>query len=157
MPRAAHFRIHVDLRRTASAVCRRRLPSPADLSSFRSSQPWPSTVPLSPQPEFLTQLAEQRPLWEPLITFDPWSRHYVRLAAASGVEAWLLTWLPGQGTEWHDHGGSAGAFLTVLGALTEQQAMVQPRRAAAGPAGSPDDPERHAAPVRHQAHPPGHQ
>ncbi len=74
---------------------------------------------------FLTQLAEQRPLWEPLITFNPWSRHYVRLAAASGVEAWLLTWLPGQGTEWHDHGGSAGAFLTVLGALTEQQAMVQ--------------------------------
>ena len=59
------------------------------------------------------------------ITFDPWSRHYVRLATQSGLEAWLLTWLPGQGTEWHDHGGSAGAFLTVRGALTERQAMVQ--------------------------------
>jgi predicted metal-dependent enzyme (double-stranded beta helix superfamily) len=73
---------------------------------------------------FLTRLAEQRRLWEPLITFDPWSRHYVRLAAESGVEAWLLTWLPGQGTEWHDHGGSAGAFLPVRGTLTERQAMV---------------------------------
>jgi predicted metal-dependent enzyme (double-stranded beta helix superfamily) len=79
--------------------------------------------PFSPT-AFLTQLAEQRRLWEPLITFDPWSRHYVRLAAGSGVEAWLLTWLPGQGTEWHDHGGSAGAFLTVRGALTERQAMT---------------------------------
>jgi cysteine dioxygenase type I len=75
---------------------------------------------------FLTQLAEQRRLWEPLITFDPWSRHYVRLPSGSGVEAWLLTWLPGQGTEWHDHGGSAGAFLPVRGTLTERQAMVQP-------------------------------
>ena len=74
---------------------------------------------------YLIQLAEQRRLWEPLITFDPWSRHYVRLASESGVEAWLLTWLPGQGTEWHDHGGSAGAFLTVRGTLTERQATVQ--------------------------------
>ena len=75
--------------------------------------------------QFLTQLAEQHRLWQPLITFDPWSRQYVRLASGSGVEAWLLTWLPGQGTEWHDHGGSAGAFLPVRGALTERQAMVQ--------------------------------
>jgi hypothetical protein len=80
--------------------------------------------PVSPT-AFLTQLAEQRRLWEPLITFDPWSRHYVRLAADSGIEAWLLTWLPGQGTEWHDHGGSAGVFLPVRGTLTERQAMVQ--------------------------------
>jgi hypothetical protein len=75
---------------------------------------------LSPT-QLLTRLAEQRPLWEPLITFDPGSRHYVRLAATSGV----VPWLPGRGTEWHNHGGSAGAFLTVRGALTERQAMVQ--------------------------------
>lgn len=39
-------------------------------------------------------------------------------------EAWLLTWLPGQGTEWHDHGGSAGAFITLQGSLTERHAEV---------------------------------
>ena len=75
--------------------------------------------------EILTRLAAQRVLWEPLIKFDPISRHYARLAAQDGFEAWLLTWVPGQGTDWHDHGGSAGAFLTVQGALTEQQAMVR--------------------------------
>ena len=74
--------------------------------------------------EVLTRLAEQRVLWEPLIRFNPLSRHYARLAAERGLEAWLLTWVPGQGTDWHDHGGSAGAFLTVSGTLTEQQAMV---------------------------------
>ena len=75
--------------------------------------------------EVLTRLAEQRVLWEPLIKFDPVSRHYARLASERGFEAWLLTWVPGQGTDWHDHGGSAGAFLTVRGTLTEQQAMVR--------------------------------
>jgi len=75
--------------------------------------------------EVLTRLAEQRALWEPLIKFDPVSRHYVRLASEHDFEAWLLTWVPGQGTDWHDHGGSAGAFLTVRGTLTEQQAMVR--------------------------------
>ncbi len=37
----------------------------------------------------------------------------------AGAQVWLLTWLPGQGTPLHDHGGSAGAFAVVRGALTE--------------------------------------
>jgi predicted metal-dependent enzyme (double-stranded beta helix superfamily) len=34
-------------------------------------------------------------------------------------EVWLLSWLPGQGTGFHDHGGSAGAFTVARGALQE--------------------------------------
>ena len=41
--------------------------------------------------EILTRLAEQRVLWQPLIKFDPISRHYARLASDRGFEAWLLT------------------------------------------------------------------
>lgn len=73
-----------------------------------------------------TRLAEQTELWQPLIEFDPVSRYYARLAREPDFEAWLLTWVPGQGTDWHDHGGSAGAFVTVQGTLTEQAAMVRP-------------------------------
>ncbi len=40
-------------------------------------------------------------------------------ADVAGAQVWLLTWLPGQGTPLHDHGGSAGAFAVVRGALTE--------------------------------------
>ena len=32
---------------------------------------------------------------------------------------WLLSWLPGQGTDLHDHGASTGAFAVVSGRLTE--------------------------------------
>jgi predicted metal-dependent enzyme (double-stranded beta helix superfamily) len=71
-----------------------------------------------------TDLAKQRALWEPLVSNDSAARYYVRLARDLEFEAWLLTWLPGQGTDWHDHGGSAGAFVTLQGVLTEQQTEV---------------------------------
>ena len=76
--------------------------------------------------QIATRLAAQTTLWEPLIAYDPISRYYARLARESDFEAWLLTWVPGQGTEWHDHGGSAGAFITVRGSLTEEHAVVSP-------------------------------
>ena len=52
--------------------------------------------------------------------FDPARRWYARLAVTDDHEVWLLTWLPGQGTDLHDHGGSAGAFIVVSGEITEE-------------------------------------
>jgi predicted metal-dependent enzyme (double-stranded beta helix superfamily) len=57
--------------------------------------------------------------WALAPRFNPVDRWYHRLAEAADHEVWLLTWLPGQGTEIHDHGGSAGAFQVVSGTLTE--------------------------------------
>ncbi len=58
----------------------------------------------------------------------PSSRYYARLAADHDHEAWLLTWLPGQGTPWHDHGGSAGSFVILQGVLTEEVAGYRSAR-----------------------------
>jgi predicted metal-dependent enzyme (double-stranded beta helix superfamily) len=69
------------------------------------------------------QLAAQPDLWQPLVRFDEQSRFTLRLPGGPEHEVWLLTWLPGQGTAWHDHGGSAGAFATVQGTLTERHAV----------------------------------
>ncbi len=57
--------------------------------------------------------------WALAPRFDPAQRWYHRLASTPDLEVWLLTWLPGQGTDLHDHGGSAGAFVVVEGLLTE--------------------------------------
>ncbi|MGX7827847.1 cysteine dioxygenase [Actinokineospora sp. 24-640] len=51
--------------------------------------------------------------------YDSESRWWARLALTGGVELWLLSWLPGQGTRPHDHGGAAGSFTVVRGELTE--------------------------------------
>lgn len=47
-------------------------------------------------------------------------RWWARLALTAGVEVWLLSWLPGQGTEPHDHGGAAGSFTVLDGDVLEE-------------------------------------
>jgi mannose-6-phosphate isomerase-like protein (cupin superfamily) len=81
---------------------------------------------MSPQPNTrVDHLAVARRLagcsdaWPVQPRFDARQRWHHRLAEEATHEAWLLTWLPGQGTELHDHGGSAGAFVVVSGELTE--------------------------------------
>ncbi|GAA5196472.1 hypothetical protein GCM10023322_65460 [Rugosimonospora acidiphila] len=58
--------------------------------------------------------------WPVRPQFDAAERWYRRVAVAPDHEAWLLTWLPGQGTDLHDHGGASGAFHVITGVLTEQ-------------------------------------
>jgi predicted metal-dependent enzyme (double-stranded beta helix superfamily) len=58
-------------------------------------------------------------LWPVAPRFNAAERWYHRIASESHHEVWLLTWLPGQGTDLHDHGGSAGAFHVLSGTLTE--------------------------------------
>jgi predicted metal-dependent enzyme (double-stranded beta helix superfamily) len=58
--------------------------------------------------------------------FSPAGRWYHRLAEAPDHEVWVLTWLPGQGTDLHDHGGSAGAFHVVSGTLVEDSVAAAP-------------------------------
>ena len=55
-----------------------------------------------------------------IVRFDPDQRWWARLALTMGVELWLLSWTPAQGTEPHDHGGAAGSFSVLLGELDEQ-------------------------------------
>jgi len=65
--------------------------------------------------------------WHTPPRFDPDDRWFARLHADADHEAWLLTWLPGQGTGLHDHGGASGAFLVLDGEVTED--VVGPSRA----------------------------
>ena len=66
--------------------------------------------------------------WAVAPRFNAEERWYHRLHEASDHEVWLLTWLPGQGTDLHDHGGSAGAFHIFSGTLTEDTVDDRPGR-----------------------------
>jgi hypothetical protein len=59
--------------------------------------------------------------WLPRVRLNPAGRWYERLHFDDSHEVWLISWLPGQSTGFHDHGGSAGAFEVVLGTLTERR------------------------------------
>ncbi len=70
--------------------------------------------------EIARHYARNAHLWSVQPQFDAANRWYACLANDVDAQIWLLTWLPGQGTDLHDHGGSAGAFVVVAGALTEE-------------------------------------
>lgn len=59
------------------------------------------------------------------LPLDPEGRTWLRLNGPGGSEAWIISWPPGTGTGWHDHGGSRGAFATASGSLTEQSLAVR--------------------------------
>lgn len=68
------------------------------------------------------RVAGQPDTWRDIVRFDVAKRWYVRLEHTDEYEVWLLTWLAGQQTGFHDHGESAGAFVVASGCLTEWRA-----------------------------------
>jgi len=55
----------------------------------------------------------------PYIDFDPEQRWHQRIYRDRRVDVWLISWLPTQGTQLHDHGGSSGSFTVLTGSLAE--------------------------------------
>jgi quercetin dioxygenase-like cupin family protein len=64
-------------------------------------------------------VAADRSSWAHLLRYDPDERFATLVEAVDGQEIWLMSWLPGQQTDHHDHGDATGAFTIVSGTLTE--------------------------------------
>lgn len=70
--------------------------------------------------------AIDRDRWRHLLRYDP-DRRFAALVEQDGEqEVWLMSWLPGQHTDLHDHAASAGAFTLVSGQLSETVARRAP-------------------------------
>jgi rhodanese-related sulfurtransferase/predicted metal-dependent enzyme (double-stranded beta helix superfamily) len=48
-------------------------------------------------------------------------RWYERLYHGPDYDIWVISWLPGQSTGFHDHGASSGAFVVAAGVLEEHR------------------------------------
>jgi predicted metal-dependent enzyme (double-stranded beta helix superfamily) len=68
----------------------------------------------------LVRLAAAAGEWSALVRYTEDERWYHRLERGENHEVWLLSWLPGQRTGFHDHCGSSGAFTVVQGELRER-------------------------------------
>jgi quercetin dioxygenase-like cupin family protein len=65
------------------------------------------------------EVALDRDRWKALLRYDPAERFSALVERTDDHEVWLMSWLPGQSTDLHDHGGATGAFTVVSGVLTE--------------------------------------
>ncbi len=79
----------------------------------------------------------------PYVRYDAEHRWHQRLYRDQRLDIWLISWLPTQGTQLHDHGGSAGAFSVLTGELNEavyrqaaeDQSLTEFRRSAGAAVG----------------------
>jgi predicted metal-dependent enzyme (double-stranded beta helix superfamily) len=74
------------------------------------------------------RLAAHSERWWSLVDYRTDTRWYRLLERAKQHEVWLLSWLPGQGTDLHDHGPASGAFAVAVGTLTERVVAAKPGR-----------------------------
>ena len=58
-------------------------------------------------------------IWEPLVDADPDRRRYELLYEDDRMDAWVLSWMPGQGTGFHDHYISGVGLAVAAGAVRE--------------------------------------
>jgi predicted metal-dependent enzyme (double-stranded beta helix superfamily) len=64
-------------------------------------------------------LGQEEALWRAHERHDPEERFYHQLYRDPNIDIWLICWLPGQGTGYHDHDRSDGAVYVCRGSLFE--------------------------------------
>ena len=53
--------------------------------------------------------------WMDKVRLHAERRWYERLYHGPNYDTWVISWLPGQSTGFHDHGASSGAFVVATG------------------------------------------
>ena len=100
------------------------------LRQVPASRPAPGLIspigPISPAGlgAIIRSIASAPGQWGHLVRFSAGHRWYCRLEESASYEVWLLSWLPGQQTGFHDHGDASGAFAVADGELLESTAQV---------------------------------
>jgi hypothetical protein len=74
--------------------------------------------------ELVASVAARPELWEPLVVCDRTRRRYRLLFEDARLDVWVLSWMPGQATGYHDHGCSNVALTALQGSVLERQIRV---------------------------------
>jgi predicted metal-dependent enzyme (double-stranded beta helix superfamily) len=73
---------------------------------------------------YVTRLAAEPARWRGRVRHDPEQRVFERLCLDDVLEAWLICWMPGHDTGFHDHDLSSGAVVVARGAVVEERLRV---------------------------------
>ena len=85
---------------------------------------------LSELSALVSRIAVHRALWSPLVDLDVEHRHFAQLWRDDHVDVWVISWMNGHDTGYHDHDLSGGAVAVVEGELLEERLVIgaAPRR-----------------------------
>ena len=91
---------------------RERVPADTDLDRPTMSQ-------------LVADLAAEERLWRPYVKHDREARFYHQLYRDPNIDVWLICWIDGQSTGYHDHDRSSGAVCVCEGTLNEDWFRVE--------------------------------
>jgi predicted metal-dependent enzyme (double-stranded beta helix superfamily) len=69
------------------------------------------------------RLAANPAEWLARVRLNTEGRWYERIHCDESHDVWVISWLPGQATGFHDHGEVNGAFAVVWGTLLERRVV----------------------------------
>jgi predicted metal-dependent enzyme (double-stranded beta helix superfamily) len=69
----------------------------------------------------VAELAANPQRWRHAVHHDAEQRIFAEIARNEHVSAWLICWMPGQDTGFHDHDLSSGAVTVIEGAVREDR------------------------------------
>ena len=98
--------------------------APAGQSGSRRTGLAPRRLSQARLSQIVATLAARPGGWAEVVRFEAARRWFQRLELADDHEVWLLSWLPGQSTGFHDHGHAAGAFAVAEGQVRERTVAV---------------------------------
>jgi predicted metal-dependent enzyme (double-stranded beta helix superfamily) len=84
--------------------------------------------------QLVTRIAADRAAWHQLVDLDIEHRHYAQLWRDDHIDIWVISWMNGHDTGFHDHDVSSGAVAVVEGELVEERLAIggPPRRRSFG-------------------------
>lgn len=74
--------------------------------------------------ELVSTIAARPELWESLVVHDRERRRYRLLYEDDRIDVWVLSWMPGQGTGYHDHDRSSVGLASARGTIVERQMLL---------------------------------
>ena len=95
-----------------TAWIRDRVPADVDLDREQMSR-------------FAAEIVREESLWRSYVCHDGESRFYRQLYRDPNLDIWLICWVDGQSTGYHDHDRSSGAVCVCDGTLYEDWFRVE--------------------------------
>ena len=80
--------------------------------------------------KLVAEIAADPGQWDPHVRFDTAERHFEQLWRDDHIDVWVISWVNGNDTGFHDHDVSHGAVAVVEGEVIEERFVVggPPRR-----------------------------
>jgi hypothetical protein len=93
-------------------------------ASTRRLIPPASTLSAADLEQIAIGIRDRPDLWEPLLVIDAHRRRYRLLFEDERTDIWVLCWMPGQSTGFHDHDTSDVGIAIAQGMVIERQLQL---------------------------------